>query len=209
MVFAGGAIAWEQLSSKKGMGWLKEAVVALVLVGTIALLPLFAPVLSPEGLLRYQAALPFQVQPDEKSMAAEPMPHYFSWCFGWDGMVRAVAKAYASVPESERADTAIFANDFAAAGAIDIIGPKYGLPKAIAGHQSYWLWGPRNYSGQTVIVLGSKPEWEAEHFNEVTVVEQLHNPYAAPWENRPVLLCRKPKSPLPLSELWPKVKHWD
>jgi hypothetical protein len=209
MVFAGGAIAWEQLSAKKGMGWLKEAVVALVLVGTIALLPLFAPVLSPEAFLRYQAKFPFDIQPDEKSMATEPMPHYYSWCFGWDGMVRAVAKAYASIPESERADTAIFANDFAAAGAIDIIGPKYGLPKAIAGHQSYWLWGPRNYSGQTVIVLGSKPEWELEHFNEVTVIEELHNPYAPPWENRPVLLCRKPKSPLPISELWPKVKHWD
>lgn len=209
MMFAGGAIAIEQLSVKKRMGWIKAAAVALVLVGTLALLPLFVPMLSPEAYLRYQASLPFQIQPSEKSMAYEPMPHYYSWCFGWEEMVRAVATAYASVPPEERADTAIFANDFAAAGAIDIIGPKYGLPKAISGHQSYWLWGPRNYSGQTMIVLGDTPEGAAQHFNEVKVIAELHNPYAAPWERRPVLLCRKPKNFRSLSDVWPKLKNWD
>ena len=179
------------------------------MVGTAALLPLFVPVLSPEGFLRYQASLPFQIQPDEKSMAMEPMPHYYSGCFGWEEMVRAVAKAYASVPPEERADTAIFANNFAEAGAIDLIGPRYGLPKVISGHQSYWLWGPRNYSGQTAIVVGDTANGAEEWFDQVTVIAELHHPYAAPWENRPVLLCRKPKSPMTLREAWPKVKNWD
>ena len=209
MVFAGGAIAVEQLSHRRGMRWLAPALVALIVAGTVALMPLFSPVLSPEEFLRYQAKLPFQIQPDEKSMLLEPMPHYYSDCFGWNDMVRAVAKAYASVPPGERGDTAIFAHNFAAAGAIDIIGPSYGLPKSISGHQSYWLWGPRNYSGQTVIIVGSTPENEAQHFNQVTVVAELHNPYAPPWENRPILLCRGPKNFHSVSEFWPKVKHWD
>jgi len=83
------------------------------------------------------------------------------------------------------------------------------LPKAISGHQSYWLWGPRNFTGQTAIVLGETPEGARQWFNEVTVIAELHNPYAAPWENRPVLLCRSPKNPAPLAELWSKVKNWD
>ena len=209
MMFAAGAIAFEQLSQLRGLGWVRPALIGLILLGTAALLPLFLPVLSPEAFLRYQARLPFQIQPDEKSMLMEPMPHYYSWTFGWEEMVQAVAKAYALVPPEERADTAIFANDFAAAGAIDIIGPRYGLPKAIGGHQSYWLWGPRNYTGQTVIVLGSTPEREAQNFREVTVVAELHNPYAPPWENRPVLLCRSPKNFRTVQEIWSKVKHWD
>ena len=139
------------------MSWLKPAVVTLILLGTLALLPLVVPVLSPENFLRYQAKLPFKIQPDEKSMLAEPMPHYYSWSFGWEEMVLAVAKGYESLPAEERADTAIFGNDFGAAGAIDLIGPKYGLPKAIGGHQSYWLWGPRHYSGQTIILVGGTP----------------------------------------------------
>jgi hypothetical protein len=209
MLFAGGAIAWERVAQRRGLGWVRGPLVGLIVVGMIALLPLFLPVLSPEAYLRYQAALPFDIQPDEKSMLAEPMPHYYSDCFGWEEMVRAVAEAYASVPPEERGDTAIFGNNFANAGAVDIIGPKYGLPKAISGHQSYWLWGPRNYSGRTAILVGDTPEGARHWFNEVTVIAELHNPYAPPWENRPVLLCRKPKSPEPLSELWPKVKHWD
>jgi len=120
------------------------------------------------------------------------MPHHYSWSFGWEEMVQEVAKAYQSVPVADRGDTAVFANDFAAAGAIDLIGPKYGLPKAIGGHQSYWLWGPRQFSGQTMIILGRTLDAAHGWFNDVTVVADLHNPYAAPWENGPVLLCRQP-----------------
>ena len=209
IVLAGGAIAIEHFCSRRSRAWIKPASFALVLLGTLMFLPLFAPVLSPQNYLRYQAKLPFNIQPDEKSMLAEPMPHYYSWCFGWEEMVKAVAQAYYSVPPAERADVAIFANDFAAAGAIDLIGPKYGLPKAIGGHQSYWLWGPRNYTGQTVIVLGETADGASHWFNEVTVIAELHNPYAPPWENRPVLLCRGPKHFTSLSEAWPKLKNWD
>ena len=209
MMFAGGAIAIEQLSERRGLRWLGPALVVVILLGTLAFLPLMVPVLSPEAFLRYQAKLPFKVQQSEKSMAYEPLPHIYSWCFGWEEMVAAAAKAYAMVPPEERADTAIFANDFAEGGAVDLIGPKYGLPKAIGGHQSYWLWGPRNYSGQTIIALGDTEAGARQWFDEVTVVEQLHNPYAPPWENKPVLLCRKPKVFHSLAEAWPHVKNWD
>jgi len=209
MMFAGGAIAIERFATDQRAAWLKPVTVTVILLGTLAFLPLFVPVLSPENFLRYQARLPFKIQPDEKSMLLEPMPHHYSWDFGWEEMVRAVAKAYGSVPAQERADTAIFGNDFAEAGAIDLIGPKYGLPKAISGHQSYWLWGPRNYTGQTMIVLGDTPEGARKWFSEVTVVAELHNPYAPPWENRPVLLCRGPIRFRSLAEAWPRLKDWD
>jgi hypothetical protein len=211
MVFAGGAIAIERFSAGKRLGWLKAVTVALILLGTLASLPFVVPVLSPEDFLRYQARLPskFKTQPDEKSMLAEPVPHFYSFCFGWEEMVRGVAKAYDSVRAEDRADTAIFANHFAAAGAIDLIGPKYGLPKAISGHQNYWLWGPRHYTGQTMILVATPAESARRWFNEVTVIAELHNPYAAPWRNRPILLCRRPKGFRSLAEAWPKLKNWD
>jgi Dolichyl-phosphate-mannose-protein mannosyltransferase len=209
MVFAGGALALERLAAGRRWAWLKPAAVALILLGTLSFLPLFVPILSPESFLRYQAKLPFKIQPNERSMLAEPMPHYYSFCFGWEEIVRGVAEAYRSMPAEERADTAIFANDFAEAGAIDLIGPKYGLPKAISGHQSYWLWGPRQYSGQTMIVLGDTSEGARRWFNKVTVITELHNPYATPYENKPVLLCRGPKRFRSLAAAWPELKNWD
>ncbi len=209
MVFAAGAIAIEQFSSQARYRWLRPATVAAIVLVTLALLPLFAPVLSPGAFLRYQSRLPFKIQPDEKSMLAEPMPHYYAWDFGWEEMVRGVAKAYYSVPREERGDTAIFANDFAAAGAIDLLGSKYGLPKAISGHQNYWLWGPRQYTGKTMVVVGDTSEGASRWFNHLTVIAQLNNPYAAPWENKPILLCRGPKRFGTLADAWPALKHWD
>jgi 4-amino-4-deoxy-L-arabinose transferase-like glycosyltransferase len=209
VLFAGGAIAIGQFATRRRMGWIKPASVVAVLAVTLALLPLFLPVLSPERFLHYQAKLPFKIQPDQKSMLFEPLPHHFCMCFGWEETVRAVATTYAAIPPEERPGTAIFANNFATAGAIDLIGPRYGLPKAIGGHQNYWLWGPRNYSGRTVIIVGSSIE-DAQHwFNDVTVMAQIYNPYAAPWQNGPVLLCRKPRSSAPMSETWIAVKNWD
>ncbi|MGO9323344.1 MAG: glycosyltransferase family 39 protein [Terracidiphilus sp.] len=211
MMFAGGAIAIERITAAKHLGLLKPLSVALVLVGTLALLPLFVPVLSPQGFLRYQAKLPFKLQPDEKSMLEEPMPHYYSGCFGWQDMVQAVAEAYDKVPEQDRADTAIYANDFATAGAIDLLGPKLGLPKAISGHQSYWLWGPRNYSGNTVIVVGGTAENARKWFDDVSVIAHLHNLYtgtAYGWDNKTVLLCHGKRFPS-LTEVWPRLKDWD
>ena len=211
MMFAGGAIAIEQISTAKRLGWLKPVSVSLVLLGTLAFLPLFVPVLSPESFLRYQANLPFKIQPDEKSMLQEPMPHYYSGCFGWQDLVRAVAEAYNNVPAQDRTDTAIYADDFATAGAIDLLGPKFGLPKAIGGHQSYWLWGPRNYTGMTMIVIGGTADEARKWFNEVTLVAHLHNPYAGTaygWANKTILLCRGKKF-ASLTEAWPHLKHWD
>jgi len=104
MVFAGGAIAIERFSIGKWR-WVKPVTVVVILLGTLAFLPLFAPVLSPEAFLRYQAKLPFNLQPSEKSMSAEPMPHYFSWDFGWEEMVQAVSHAYQTIPAEERPDT--------------------------------------------------------------------------------------------------------
>jgi hypothetical protein len=211
MIFAGGAIAMERLSTAKRLGWLKPLAVTLVLLGTFASLPLFVPILSPTGFLRYQAHLPFKIQPDEKSMLQEPMPHYYSGCFGWPDLVRAVAKAYDSVPVQDRADTGIYANDFATAGAIDLLGPKYGLPKAISGHQSYWLWGPRNYTGETMVVVGGTAENAQKWFKDVTVIAHFHNPYAGTaygWANKMVLLCRGKKF-ASLTDVWPLLKHWD
>jgi hypothetical protein len=209
MVLAGGAIVIERFCSRRRRVWLQALVVLLILLPSLALLPLVVPVLTSEGFLRYQSALPFKIQPDEKSMLTEPMPHYYSFCFGWKDLVRGVTKAYNSIPASERADTAVFANNFAEAGAIDLIGPKYGLPKAISGHQSYWLWGPRGYSGRTMIVVGDTPEGARRWFHEVTVIAELQNPYAPPYENKPILLCRGPKGFRTLAEVWPQLKTWD
>ena len=105
-------------------------------------------------------------------------------------MTRAVAEFITTCRLDERAQTAIFANSYGQAGAIDFFGAKYGLPKAISNHQNYWLWGPRHYTGAIVIVLGSDGEGDREHFKTVEAVGRVHHPYSRRDEHFDIFLCR-------------------
>jgi len=94
------------------------------------------------------------------------------------------------------------------AAAIDFFGPSYGLPKAICAHQNYFLWGPREYTGEIMILVGSAEIENARpHFASVEAVATLKNPYAMPHESRPILLARGLK--VDLHSVWATLKNWD
>jgi hypothetical protein len=122
-------------------------------------------------------------------------------------MTREVARIYNSLPAEERSHTAIFANNYGAAGAIDFFGPKYGVPKAISSHQSYWLWGPRMYTGDSVIVLGSDGSGDREHFKTVEVAGRVEHPFSRLDERYDIFLCRGLIQDL--RTFWPQTKHWN
>jgi hypothetical protein len=123
-------------------------------------------------------------------------------------MVEKVAAAYNALPPAERERTAIFANDYGQGGAIDFYGPRYGLPRAIGGHLTYWYWGPRGYTGESLIVLGDRRERLEELFAEVTPVAEIGHPYAMQQEHFTAYLCRHPKG-WTLQSAWPQLKKWN
>jgi hypothetical protein len=210
IVFAAGAIALNDYARKFGWRWIKCVVPVLILVSAAIMLPAAVPIFPIDEFAGYWHGFErlASIQPDEKVMVTEPIPHNYSWSVGWEEMTAAVARSYYSLSPEERKHTAVWADDFGAAGAIDYFGPRYGLPKAISGHQNYWLWGPRDYSGQTMILVATPESAAHRYFEEVTIVATLNNAYAPPWENRPILLCRKPRF-ASLAAIWPDVKSWE
>jgi hypothetical protein len=122
-------------------------------------------------------------------------------------MVATVARVYDAVPADVRPRTAIFARNYSQAGAVDLLGPRYGLPKAISGHQNYYLWGPRDYTGESVIVLGDQREDLEKLFQSVRKVARVEHPYSMPYNHFDVFYCRGMR--LPLKDYWPHVKSWD
>ena len=121
-------------------------------------------------------------------------------------MVEAVARVYHSLTPDEQAKTAIYCNNYGQAAAIDFFGKQYGLPKAVSGHQSYFLWGPRNYTGEIVILVGEGEREAQKQFDSVTVAATHENQYAFWYETQPILLCRGLK--WDLQSGWPRVKNW-
>ncbi len=213
MMLAAGAVATQRLfASRKFVSHpqllrvLRPACFIWLLIGVVPLLPLVLPVLPIDTFIRYQSHLPFEVPRTERSFEGAALPQYYADEFNWPEMVAKVAGVYHSLTPEERSRTTIFANNYGQAAAIDFFGGQYGLPKAISGHQSYFLWGPRNHSGEIVIVLGDDEADAREHFESVTVAATQHNPYAFWYETRPILLCRGLKWDLQAN--WSRVKNW-
>ena len=208
MLFPAGALAAETLlaARPKLKTILRPACFLWLMLGVLPLLPLVLPVLPVETFLRYQSHLPFEVPKTERSFVGEALPQYYADEFPWPGLVEAVARVYHSLPPEEQQRAAIYGTNYGQAAAVDFFGPKYGLPKAISGHQNYFLWGPRHYTGDIIILLGEEEREARKHFDSVTVAATLNNPYAYRYENRPILLCRGLKWNLQAD--WSRVKKW-
>lgn len=206
IALAAGAIVVERAIAATRQRWLQPASIAILLAFGAHLAPMVIPILSPEKLIHYMETLPYPVRASERSHMEAALPHHFAWSFGWEEMVAETARVYHNLTPAERTKTAIFANNFAQGGAIDLFGPQYGLPKAVGSHQNYFLWGPRDYTGEIVIILGSTPEESAEWFESIEVAAELHHPYARPSENGPILVGRGLKADLRV--VWPRLKSW-
>jgi hypothetical protein len=210
LLFAGGGVAIEswldRARATHGRLWPRFAIVTIVLLTGVVFGLLALPVLSPENYMRYSDALHVSV-PKNEIYDVGPLPQFLGDQFGWEQMVSEVAKIYGSIPPSERAQTAIFAGNYGEAGAIDMFGPKYGLPAAISAHQTYYLWGPRGFSGDTLIVIQGNRKILEQNCGSVEEAAVHHNAYGMAEENRPIYVCHDLRVNLP--EVWSRLKTWN
>jgi 4-amino-4-deoxy-L-arabinose transferase-like glycosyltransferase len=205
MLFGAGGVAMEGWLSRRRLQWLKPAYVSLLLIAGAIGAPLAIPVLSPENYLRYSRRLHLVPPPFETDKLG-PFPQFYADMFGWEEMTAEVARVYNSLPPNVRPKTAILGSTFSQAGAIDLFGPKLGLPNAIGINQSYFFWGPRDYTGESVVVMGLSREELEGYFNSIENVGMVSHPYSMPYEHFPIYYCRQPK--MPLAQMWPKLKRW-
>ncbi len=206
ILFAGGAVSWERwlrtpLRRRAGLAY-----AGLMILLAALLAPTLLPLLPPETYIRYAEATHLQ-QPRLEMNKLGPLPQLFADQFGWDEMTATVAGVYNSLPPDVRSRTAIFGQVYGQAGAIDLFGPKYGLPPAISGHQNYYLWGPRGYSGDSMVVIGDRREKLEKVFRDIHLAAHVDHPYSMPYEHVDVWYCQGIKEPL--DQLWPKLKNWD
>ena len=125
---------------------------------------------------------------------------------GWPELVAEVARIYYELPADERARTAIFANNYGEAGAIDRYGPRYGLPPVIGTVNSYWARGPGDPSPRTTIVLGDDVDGISETPATCTMAGKVHIPHHVENEESvhpDIFICRDFQ--LPISKLWPPM----
>jgi len=207
MLLAAGAVVMGSLVQRRNLNWLKAAAMLFLVFGGAVMAPLTFPVLPVETYIKYANWLGIKLSSGETHPQGK-LPQFFADMHGWENMVAVVAKVYNSLSPEERAKCAIYASNYGRAGAIDLLGRKYGLPKAICSLNSYYLWGPRDYTGEILISVGDRVEDNLKAFDDVKTVAVISCEYAMPYENDiPVNICRKPKAPL--KQLWPMTKEFD
>lgn len=206
LLFAAGGVAWEGWLARPRFAVLKFGYAALMLVAGAIVAPLAVPILPVETYLRYTSALHLQ-QPRIEMHKLGPLPQIYADQFGWPEMAAAVARVYTALPADVRARTAIFGQNYGQAGAIDRFGPQYGLPPAISGHQNYFLWGPRDYTGESLIVLDDNLETLEKICTHVNKVAYFTHPYSMPYQHFDIFYCHGLKQPLKM--LWPHIKNWN
>ncbi len=205
-LFAGGAVMWERWLARPRLAWVKPVYGVLMVAMAALLAPTLIPLLPPETYIRYAAVTHLQ-QPRIENNELGPLPQLFADQFGWQEMAATVAGVYRSLPPDVQARTAIFGQNYGQAGAIDLFGPRYGLPPAISGHQNYFLWGPRGYTGESMIVLNGRKRILDEQFASVRLAAHVTHPYSMPYQHFDVYYCQGLKQPL--APMWPKLKNWD
>jgi hypothetical protein len=173
-------------------------------------LPFAMPMMSEEKFIAYEKVLGAAPAKTENTDISDLSQQYADM-HGWPELAATVAKIYNAIPEP-RSQCAIFMGNYGEAGAVDYFGPQYGLPPSISAHQNYFFWGPRNYTGDCLLIMAGSSTREklAPNYTSVEKVGETNAPYAIPVENHRTIWLyrgRKPGTPT-LQQVWPQLKLW-
>ncbi len=204
MLFAGGAVVIERWLANRA-AWTRAAVVAIIVLAALPAIPMVTWMLPPERLLAYQNALGFKPSKQEvhhESLLPQPVADQF----GWPELANEVAGIYNSLTPEERAETGIWAGNYGEAGAINLFGPKLGLPRAYSRHQTHWFWGPPPQVYKNLIVI----QWSLDDVRDNCTSYQAFEHYqrfGMGEENTPIYLCRGVT--FDIQKIWWHSHHWN
>jgi hypothetical protein len=190
VLLSAGACALEAWSANRAR-WLRPTTASALVLDALLLMPLTLPLLP------------------EAAMARSPLPAArkdFADTVGWHNLVNQVAGVYNGLPPGSRANALIITDNYGEAGAINTYGPALGLPTALSGELTYYLWKPAHLSGGPVVAVGIDPAFLNTLFGRCQVAATITNSYGLHNEEfgAPISVCSDPVKPM--EELWPAFK---
>jgi 4-amino-4-deoxy-L-arabinose transferase-like glycosyltransferase len=197
MLLAAGAVWGERwLASLPSPGalvirwsvWIALTIGALIVAATV--LPIAAP-----GSSWWQAA--------DKATGGN-----FNEEIGWRELVQTVASVRDTLPIEERSRLGILAADSGQAGAINLYGPAFRLPKAICGTNSHWYRGYGNPPPETLIVVGM-PRLIERAFASCKIAGHVSNRYGvrnSTIANTEIFVCHGLRLPWP--SFWQRLRSY-
>jgi hypothetical protein len=126
---------------------------------------------------------------------------------GWGDLVRTVAQIRDSLPPDQQAHLGIAVGNYGEAGAIEILGSAYRLPRPISTVNSFWYRGYPTPAPTTIILLGNSRERADELFTNCRLAGHNGNSEGVSNEestnHSDIFVCGPPRKPW--SKLWASV----
>ncbi len=129
---------------------------------------------------------------------------------GWNELVKTIAEIRDSLPPEQRNSFGIFVGNYGEQGAVEILGPAYGLPAPISATNSAWLRGYPTPPPSTLIVVGYPQSSIERRFTNCRVAGHNGNSEGVKneeSEDHPdIFVCGPPRLPWP--ELWNELQNF-
>ena len=122
---------------------------------------------------------------------------------GWRELTEQVADVYQSLPEEEQTRAGILAGNYGEAGALELYGSEFNLPRVISPANSFWLQGAPDEDIDVLITVGYSEETAETLFNSCEVAGEVSNSYNVLNEESNggiILVCKGLQRPW--TELW-------
>lgn len=201
MMIAAGGVAFET--------WLRGRIPRIALpffliLMTIPNVPFGLPVWDKEGLKVYFKVL------DEKygidlgrrfeDGTIHTLPQDYADMIGWEELTAIADSAYNMIGEKET--SFIYCENYGQAGAITVIGKKYGLPEAVSFNESFRYWFPREFTAEikSAVYINDEPGEDVKAlFSRITLIGRISDPDAREYGTG-VFLCEEPVTSL--NDFW-------
>lgn len=185
-----GGIFWEQSILEKRR-WVVYPLSILLILGC-ALIPFGMPVYSFNKYLN-------SIQKYEKKEVSggKQVVSYDEYYTKekWENTMQELKSVYDSLPINAKQNCVIWGKHYAQAGAINLFGADYNLPKAFSYHGSFYSWTPKGKMPETIIALSYQVgDFFNPYFEQVIPVRTIYNPYANTEEElyQKIYICKKP-----------------
>jgi dolichyl-phosphate-mannose-protein mannosyltransferase len=198
MLYAGGSVLGEHWLASMRRTW-AIAFRALAWTALLADIVFFGTFLLPVGQINSRWwTVANQIQGD--------------YCeeLGWEELTQTVAQIRDSLPAEDRAHLGILAGNYGEAGAINLFGNRYGLPRAISGINSFWARGYGDPPPQTLIIIGLSRRFLEKNFASCQLAGHTWNQFGVKneeTEDHPdIFVCRGLRQPWP--DFWKDFQYF-
>ena len=203
-LLATGGVFWGNVSRSK---WLKACLIVIPVLLTIPFVPMGIPVFKAEKLASY-----FKWMKDHAGMDVvlrdedgnyHQLPQDYADMIGWEELTANVNKAYQQVPDKN--SCLIFCENYGQAGAVTVLGKKYGLPQPVSFCESFYYWAPKDLPVEiksVIYVNNDLSEDLSDIFLDIKVIGRINDPLSRE-TGTTVYLYQKPGRSF--NDFWRKI----